>query len=96
MNNYDEKMQALEVLKGACEAVTGAMNAIEDFAAAHGMRVRLEKQPRHVTIPELAEMVAGETEMKPECVFTAIACAFDLIRDLDLIVDAEDEDDDEE
>ena len=55
-----------------------------------------EKEPRHVTIPELVAMVAGELDMKPDCIFAAIVTAFDLIGDLDLIVDAEDEDDDEE
>lgn len=96
MNKNDEKMQALEVLKEACESVTKAMDAIDGFAAAHGMAVKLEKKPRHVTIPELAEMVAEEIGMKPECAFGAIIAAFDLINDLDLIVDTEGEDDDED
>ena len=105
MNKNDEKMQALEVLKEACECVTKAMNAMDAFADQHGMTVELtkevakqetEKEPRHVTIPELVAMVAGELDMKPDCIFAAIVTAFDLIGDLDLIVDAEDVDDDEE
>lgn len=104
MNKTDEKMQALEVLKEACECVTKAMNAMEAFADQHGMTVELTKEvakqeaekSRHVTIPELGEMVAEEIGMKPECALAAIACAFDLIGDLDLLVDVEVEDDDED
>jgi len=96
MNKNDEKMQALEVLKEACESVVRAMEAIDGFAAAHGMAVNLEKKPRHVTIPELSRMAADEISMKPGCAYSAIAAAFDLIKELDLIVDAEDTDDEEE
>ena len=104
MNKTDEKMQALEVLKEACECVTKAMNAMEAFADQHRMTVELTKEvakqeaekSRHVTVPELGEMVAEEIGMKPECALAAIACAFDLIGDLDLLVDVEVEDDDED
>ena len=96
MNAFDEKMKAMEVLQGACDKVTDAMNAIEAFARQYGMKVSLEKEPHHVTIAELADMVAGEIDMKPECAFAAIATAFELIEDLCLLVDVEGEDNDEE
>ena len=95
MNKNDEKMQALEVLKKACESVTRAMDAIDSFAATHGMAVKLEKKPRHVTIPELADMVAEGIGMKPECALAAIESAIDLIGDLDLLVDVEGKENDE-
>ncbi len=95
MNKNDEKMQALEVLKKACESVTRAMDAIDSFAATHGMAVKLEKNPRHVTIPELANMVAEGIGMKSECALAAISFAFDLISELDLMVSVEGKENDE-
>jgi len=91
----NEKMKALEVLKDACNKVTDAMNAIEDFAKAYGMDVNFEKGPKEVTVEDLGKMVAGKLQMKPSCAAAAVACAFDLIREYDLIVLDGEEDDDE-
>lgn len=91
----NEKMKALEVLKEACNKVTDAMNAIEDFAEEYGINVTFEKGPKEVTLVDLAGMVSEETGMKESCVHTALECAFDLIRELDLTVLTGEEDDDE-
>ena len=95
MSKYEEKMKALEVLKEACNKVTDAMNAIEDFAEEYGINVSFEKGPKEVTVEDLGEMVAEELHMKPSCAAAAVACAFDLIREYDLIVLDGEEDDDE-
>ena len=96
MNKHEEK---LKVLREACEKVADAMDAIEEMAEELGVTVSLEKgiRDQEVTVHELADMVADELEMKPECVFSAIECAFELIRDLNLTIKVvEAEDDDEE
>lgn len=86
-----EKMMALKVLKEAIDAVNKATDAIDSFADRFGMKPKEKK----VDLYDLAGLVAGETGMKESCVFDALACAFDLIRDLGLtvVVDEEDEDD---
>jgi len=92
MSKYEEKMKALEVLKDAIDAVNNATDAIDGFAEKYG----LKPKEKTVSLIDLAEMVSKETGMKEGCVYTALECAFDLIKDLDLTVTvAEDEDDDE-
>jgi len=95
MSKYEEKMKALEVLKEACNKVTDAMNAIEDFAEEYGINVSFEKGPKEVTVEDLGEMVAEELHLKPSCAVAAVTCAFDLIRELELTVLTGEEDDDE-
>ena len=94
MNKNDEKMQALEVLKAACDAVNNAMEAISDFAEKYG--IEPNKKGGTVTIADLAEMVSDEIGMKEECAFAAIACAFDFIKDLELTVRVVEVEEDEE
>ncbi len=92
MSKHEEKMKALEVLKEAIDAVNTATDAIDEFAEKYG----LKPEEKTVDLIDLAEMVSEETGMKEGCVYTALECAFDLIKDLDLTVTvAEDEDDDE-
>jgi hypothetical protein len=96
MSKYEEKMKALEVLKDAIDAVNNATDAIDRFAKANGMKPQVKEDEKTVDLIDLAEMVSEETGMKEGCVYTALECAFDLIKDLDLTVTvAEDEDDDE-
>ena len=89
MKNYEEKMQALEILKSAMESVNDAMEAIDGFASANGLK------DSHVTIHELAGMVSAEMEMKPHCVCAVLEAAFDMIGNLNLTVDVEGFEDDE-
>ena len=93
MSKYEEKMKALAVLKAAVDKVDAALEAIDAFADKLGITPEKEKT---VELPELAAMVAKEIKMRPGCVHAVLVTAFDLIRELDLtVVVEEDEDDDE-
>lgn len=87
-----EKLMALKMLKAALDSVDDAIEAIEEFAGKYG----IELEERTVDLCELTEMVVGETGMKPSCVYDALSCAFDLIKDLNLTVIAEEDKDDDE
>lgn len=90
MKNYEEKMRAMEILEAAVESMNNVMEAIDGFARTNGLT------DSHVTIPELASLVAAELEMKPECAYAVLETAFDMISTLRLTVDVEDDEDDEE
>ena len=93
MSRNEEKMKALAVLKAAVDKVDDALDAIDAFADEIGIKPRKEKT---VGLPELAAMVSKETRMRPSCAYEVLVTAFDLIRELDLTVMVEgDEDDDE-
>lgn len=87
-----EKLMALKTLKAALDSVDEAIEAIEEFATKHG----IEPEERTVDLCELTEMVVGETGLKPGCVYDALCCAFDLMKDLNLTVVAEEDEDDDE
>ena len=93
MSKYEEKMKALAVLKNAVDKVDDALEAIDAFADSIGITPEKEKT---VELPELAAMVAKEIKVRPGCVHAVLVTAFDLIREMDLtVVVEEDEDDDE-
>ena len=93
MSRNEEKMKALAVLKTAVDKVDDALEAINAFADEIGIKPRKEKT---VGLPELAAMVSKETRMRPGCAYEVLVAAFGLIRELDLTVMVEgDEDDDE-
>jgi len=93
MSRNEEKMKALAVLKAAVDKVDDALDAIDAFADEIGIRPKKEKT---VGLPELAAMVSKETGMRPGCAYEVLVTAFGLIRELDLTVMVEgDEDDDE-
>ena len=93
MSKYEEKMKALAVLKNAVDKVDDALEAIDALADTIGIKPEKEKT---VELPELAAMVAKEIKVRPGCVHAVLVTAFDLIREMDLtVVVEEDEDDDE-
>lgn len=93
MSKFEEKMKALAVLKAAVDKVDAALEAIDAFADKLGITPEKDKT---VDLSELAAMVAKEIKMRPGCVHAVLVTAFDLIRELDLtVVVEEDEDDDE-
>ena len=93
MSKYEEKMKALAVLKAAVDKVDDALEAIDAFADTIGIKPEKEKT---VELPELAAMVAKEIKMRPGCVHAVLVTAFDLIRELDLTVMVEEDNDDDE
>lgn len=92
MSKYEEKMKALAVLKDAVDKVDRAKDAIDAFADALGLNPEKEKT---VDLPKLAAMVAVELKMRPGCVYTVLTAVFDLIRERNLTVVMEDDDNDE-
>ncbi len=85
------KVEALDVLENAMKAVNNAVEAIDRYAQEIG----IANQEKKVTIEDLTLMVAKKTQMDPMCVSRAVHAAFDMIRDLDLIVVAGEEDENE-
>lgn len=62
MNDYEQRMKALDVLKDACEKVTDAMNAIEKLSEACG--IKKDK----ISVNEMAYAVGKITGKSPFCV----------------------------
>ena len=93
MSRNEEKMKALAVLKAAVDKVDDALDAIDAFADEIGIKPRKEKT---VGLPELAAMVSKETRMRPSCAYEVLVTAFSLIRELDLTVMVEEDEDDDE
>ena len=93
MSRNEEKMKALAVLKAAVDKVDDALDAIDAFADEIGIKPRKEKT---VGLPELAAMVSKETRMRPGCAYEVLVTAFSLIRELDLTVMVEEDEDDDE
>ena len=80
-------MKALDILENAMNAVNTAVEAIDQYARQIGVK------GKQVTIEDLALMAASKAGMDLMCVTRALDAAFSLIRDLELIVVAEDDDD---
>lgn len=93
MSKYEEKMKALAVLKTAVDKVEDALEAIDAFADSISIMPEKEKT---VELPELAAMVAKKIKMRPCCVCEVLVTAFDLIRELNLMVVVEEDEDDDE
>ena len=92
-NGYEEKMMALDALKAAMDRVDEAVEAIEKFGEAFDL------SPKGKTVPldVFVKMVADVLEKKECCVRNILYTAFDMIKDLDLtIVDEDEEDEDDE
>ncbi len=77
----EKQKKALAVLETACENVTEAMNVIDKFAKAYGFEVNFEREPDAMTLPELAEAIAKETNRKLECVLTVLQATFGFLQE---------------
>ena len=72
-NNENEDNESSEVL---ARLSTGTSDMLSD-----------EEMTNIVTIPDLAEMISDETDIKEECALEVLEAAFDLIEEYGLILD---------
>ena len=87
----NQKNEAMKVLMEAVKQVNKAIDAIDNFAK------EVEPVEREVDLVTLAEMVGKDLEMRPACAFAVLVTAFDMIKDYNLTVvfDGDEEDDDD-
>ena len=77
----EKQKKALTVLETACKNVTETMNVIDKFAKAYGFEVNCERVPDSMTLPELAEAIAKETNRKLECVLAVLQATFGFLQE---------------
>lgn len=77
------------------EAMDNFFDAIIDAAKEFLSEEAAVNKERTVDLDELSQMVSDETGMKEGCVYDVLECAFELIKELDLTVVVEGDDDEE-
>jgi len=90
MNDYEQKMKALDVLKDACDKVTNAMDAIEKFSKSCGIK------KEEITVCEMAYAVGKITGKSPFCVEEILRATIKFMEENeihDIYLDEENEDD---
>ncbi len=96
MAKINENMKALEITKNAVNKIEDALEAIDAFVDILGCGEEEEKeQEKMVELPELAAILAIELRLPLNCVYTVLYNAFDFIKEHDVTVVIEEEDDDE-
>ena len=85
------KAEALKVLKEAMDQVNRTVKAIEDYAAAYSLGHIIDSEG-HVTLDEFTDLVAERSGLDEGLVFCVLAEAFSIMKDLELTVCGDDED----
>ena len=86
-------MKAIEALENAVEAVTQAMEAIDNFAEEHGIA---QGKPKTIMLDDLVHLVAENVDVCPRCAGKALYAALTFLRENDLVVQIDEDDDEDE